>query len=63
MTSGNAHYIFYALNQDDTALLRVEFRDSSPNYQVRANAVNDNWSWSQTAWVTISDAPHALELD
>jgi RHS repeat-associated protein len=63
MTSGNAHYIFYALNHDDNLLLRVEFRYSSSNYQVRADTVNDNWSWSQTAWVTISDAPHAIEFD
>jgi hypothetical protein len=63
MTSGNAHHIFYALNRDDTVLLRVEFRYSSPDYQVRADAVNDASSWSQTAWATIGDAPHLLELD
>jgi RHS repeat-associated protein len=63
MTSGNAHYLFYALDRDSHPLLRVEFRYRAPDFQVRADAVIDNWSWSQTAWVTISDAPHLLELD
>jgi YD repeat-containing protein len=63
MTSGNAHYLFYALDRDSHPLLRVELRYSAPDYQVRADAVIDNWSWSQTAWVTIGDAPHLLELD
>ena len=62
MTSGNAHYLFYALDRNNTVLLRVEFRYYSSQYQLRADTVNDSNGWSQTAWVAVSDAPHFVEV-
>jgi RHS repeat-associated protein len=63
MASGNAHYLFYALNRDDVVVARVELQYASSSYQVRAAAVNDGSTWSTTAWTTISDAPHYLGID
>ena len=63
MTSGNAHYLLYAGNRDGTLSMRVEFRFYSSAYEVRAEVGNDSNGWSSSAWTTISDAPHYLELD
>ncbi len=63
MASGNAHYLFYALNRDDGIVARLELQYASSTYQVRAAAVNDASAWNTTAWTTISDAPHYLEFD
>jgi RHS repeat-associated protein len=63
MSSGNAHYILYALNASNVVVARVEFRYSSGNYQVRAAVVNDSTTWKSTSWTTISNAPHKLEID
>ena len=62
MTSRNAHYLFYALDKNNTVLLRIEFRYYSSLYQLRADTVNDSNGWSQTAWVAVSDAPHFVEV-
>jgi hypothetical protein len=62
MTSGNAHYLFYALDRNNTFLLRVKFRYYASQYQLRAEAVNDSNGWSQTAWAAVSDAPHFVEI-
>ena len=62
MTSGNAHYLLYALDRNNTVLLRVEFRYYASQYQLRADTVNDSNSWSQTAWVAVSDGPHFVEV-
>ena len=63
MTSGNAHYIFYGYVGTTTVVLRVEFRFSTPNYQLRAALVNDATTWTSSSWFTITDAPHFVELD
>jgi hypothetical protein len=63
MASGNSHYIFYGLSGSSTVVLRLEFRNSSGNYQVRASTRNDSSTFSNTAWITISDTVHALEVD
>jgi hypothetical protein len=63
MASGNAHYLFYALNRDDVVVPRVELQYASSSYQVRAAAVNDGSTWSTTAWTTTSDASHYLGID
>jgi RHS repeat-associated protein len=68
MASGNAHYLFYAL-QNTTATLRLELRCTTAacpggNYQVRASATNTTTTFAyNTAWYTITDAPHTLELN
>ena len=62
MTSGNAHYLLYALDRNNTVLLRVEFRYYASQYQLRADTVNDSNGCSQTAWAAVSDAPHFVEV-
>jgi hypothetical protein len=64
MTSGNAHYILYGYTTGNTTVaLRMEFRFSTPSYQLRIATLDDNSVWSTSGWFTISDAPHYLELD
>ena len=63
MASGNAHFIFNGFMGTSTAVLRVEFRSFSGAYQVRGRLINDGSTWTNTNWFTISDAPHAIELD
>jgi hypothetical protein len=64
MANGDAHYIFYGYIGTSTTTLRVEFRFSAGAYQIRSGLKNDADSWvTPTQWVTISDAPHAIELD
>jgi len=64
MLTGNAHYIFYGYTTDNaTVVLQVEFRYAFPNYQLRAAIRNDASTFTNTNWVTISDAPHYVELD
>jgi len=41
----------------------MEFRNSSGNYQVRAALINDGSTWTNSGWLTISDAPHVIEFD
>ena len=63
MASGDAHFIFNGFMGTSTAVLRVEFHQVSGAYQVRGRLINDGTTWTNTSWFTISDAPHALELD
>jgi len=63
MASGDAHFIFDGYTGTSTLVLRVEFRHSSGNYQVRARLLNDSTTWTNTSWFTISDASHFFELD
>jgi hypothetical protein len=64
MANGNAHIIFTARssNTNGVEVARVEFRRSSLNYQVRASVRNDAGQYINTAWFTISDAPHPIEI-
>ncbi len=63
MADGNAFFIFNAFMNTSTAVGRVEFRSSGGAYQVRARVMNDAGSWTNTAWFTISNGPHPLEID
>jgi hypothetical protein len=63
MAKNNAHFIFNGFNAAGTAVVRVEFHILSGQYQIRANVLNDSTSFTSTAWFTISDAPHPIELD
>lgn len=64
MSNGNAHYIFYGYTTGNTTVvLRLEFRFSTPNYQLRAALLTDAGSWRTGAWVTLSDAPQVVEFD
>ena len=55
--------IFHAKNRDDILIVKLEFRFSLGDYQVRADTLDDLGVWHQTAWTTITDSPHALEFD
>ena len=63
MVRNNAHFIFNGFNAAGTAVVRVEFHILSGQYQIRVNVLNDSTSFTSTTWFTISDAPHAIELD
>ena len=63
MNGGDAHYLFYALNRDGVVVARIELRYNYGDYQVRAEVVNDSTGWSSSAWVAITDGPHALEFN
>jgi hypothetical protein len=63
MASGDAHFIFKGFVGASTEVVRVEFRNSSGAYQIRAALLDDGTNWLNTNWFTISDASHAIELD
>jgi uncharacterized protein YjiK len=63
MTTNNAHYIFYGFDPAGTVAVRVELRTSSGQYQIRVGVLNDSTTFTSTAWFTISDAPHPIEID
>jgi hypothetical protein len=64
MASGDAHIIFSGLMDTSTNMIRVEFRQFSGTYQLRAKLLlDDGNTWVNSNWVTISDAPHAIEFD
>jgi hypothetical protein len=61
MTDGNAHYIF--VGYDTSAVFNMDFRIFGGSYQTRLRQQNDGLATTSTAWVTISDAPHFIEMD
>ncbi len=63
MAKNNAHFIFNGFNAAGTAVVRLEFHVLNGQYQIRANVLNDSTSFTSTAWFTISDASHPIELD
>jgi hypothetical protein len=63
MANGDAHNILNGYMGASTVILRLVFRYSSGAYQVRAAAINDATGWTNTAWFTITDAPHFIEFD
>ncbi|MCI0551693.1 MAG: metallophosphoesterase [Anaerolineae bacterium] len=63
MASGDAHFIFKGFVGTSTEVLRVEFRQFSGAYQLRAALLNDSSTWINTNWFAISDAAHSIELD
>jgi hypothetical protein len=63
MVSGNAHFIFNGFMGNSTAVMRVEFRYFTGAYQIRGRLLNDVSTWTDSAWFTISDAAHAIEVD
>lgn len=63
MASGDNHFIFRGYSGTSTLVLRVQFRFRNGNYHLRAALRNDASTWTNTGWFTLSDAPHAIELD
>jgi hypothetical protein len=63
MASGDAHFIFMGYIGTSTAVLRLEFQQLSGLFKLRARLINDAGTWLNTAWFTISDGPHPVEID
>ena len=63
MADRDSHYLLYGYADTTTPILRVELRSSKGNYQLRAAARNDSNGWANSAWTTIDDASHFIELD
>ncbi len=63
MANNDAHFIFKGFVDTSTEVLRVEFRNSSGAFQIRAALVDDGSNWTNTNWFTITDASHSIELD
>ncbi len=60
----NENFVLFSIsNHDNTLLAQVQLRFSAGDYQVLAGAIDDGWGWSWTPWVTVTDGPHALELN
>lgn len=64
MAANEMHQIFSGRTAAGTVVLQIEFRYTNSNaYQVRALIANEGTPYISSGWFTISDAPHALELD
>jgi DNA-binding beta-propeller fold protein YncE len=62
MADGSAHFLLNGF-MGTSPVLRVEFRSSAGTYQLRGRLLDDSGTWRNTAWVSIADAPNAVELD
>jgi hypothetical protein len=62
MTNGGAHILFRGYS-GSTIVLRVEFGFSAGTDQLRVALLNDGTTWTESNWFTLTDAPHAIELD
>jgi PKD repeat protein len=62
MTSGDTHYLFVG-RSGTLDMFRVQFRNSGGNYQILAQLRNDGTGYTGTAWYTLSDSPHFIEID
>jgi subtilisin family serine protease len=64
MAIGNAHLLLQGFTGSGSIqVLQLELRFQATGYELRALLVNDAKGWTSTSWISISDAPHALELD
>jgi len=61
MAEGLDFYIF--TGYDTTSVFQVQLGFSAGNYRIRLRQQNDSNSTTSTAWVTISDAPHVIEIE
>ncbi|MEM9293755.1 MAG: M12 family metallo-peptidase [Acidobacteriota bacterium] len=68
MDDGTRHKIATLMSDppQQRRLLSVVLRkpaDGSAGYQLLAKIHRDDGSWAKTPWITLDDAPHALELE
>ena len=61
MVDGNAHYIL--IGYDTVAVFNMDFRFFGGTYQIRLRQQNDSQGTQSTAWATISDASHFIEME
>ncbi|HJR79911.1 MAG TPA: hypothetical protein VJ821_07555 [Anaerolineales bacterium] len=62
MADGNAHFIFKGF-ESRAQIMRLEIRQSSGSYEIKASLLSDGSTWFSAGWFPISDAPHFIELD
>ena len=63
MVSGDAHYIFKGFVGTSTEVFKIEFRQSTGTYQIRASIADDGSNFIHSGFFTISDIPHIIEID
>lgn len=64
MAANDMHQIFSGRTAAGTVVLQIELRyTESRVYQVRALILGNSTTFTSSGWVTINNAPHALELD
>jgi hypothetical protein len=63
MSNGKGLTVLHGYTASSTLVLSIQFRFSSGVYQLRAGLRDDSSNWSNTAWITITDAVHLVELD
>ena len=63
MRSNDTHAIFIGYTGNETQVLRVELLRAPSAYQLRVGLYNDGNAWTNSTAFTISDAPHAIEVD
>jgi hypothetical protein len=61
MGDGLDFYIF--TGYQTSSIFQVQFGFSAGSYRIRLRQQNDANSTTSTAWVTISDAPHVIEIE
>ncbi len=59
---GPNHYIFVG-RSGSIDVLRIVFRKYNTSYQIRGQLRDDATVYTSTSWFTITDAPHAIEID
>jgi hypothetical protein len=62
ISSGAVHDIFVGTNAAGTVSLRLQITRSSRLYQLRTASLLDSGSIRYSSWVSLSDAPHSLEI-
>ncbi|HSV85140.1 MAG TPA: hypothetical protein VLH85_01100, partial [Levilinea sp.] len=62
MAEGDLFIIFNAFNAANSSNIMIRMRRSAGNYQIQA-AARDNTAWQLTAWYSISNAQHYVEID
>ncbi len=63
MANNNAFYLLYGYS-GSTVVLRAELGfTTAGGYRLQVSAVNNASTWTYSGWVSVTDAPHYLELD
>ena len=61
MASGNAHVLFKAMDAASRTVYQIELRSYQGDYQIRAQALGDTGSATNTSWFRLHDDVHAIE--
>lgn len=63
MANGDVHSLLHGYAGMSAVVTRLQLRFSGGAYQLRAGLRNDTSTWTYTAWFTITDASHVIEMD